>query len=131
MPGLQMLEKAAVADEGGVGGGSGDEKTGAAIEKTKTEKVGAEEAPSRAKNRGGSGPAGFFRELALEIKIGEVIYFLDVAADVGIGIVEQVGVQSGAISPEFDVAMFGTAGPFPCVATEEAQHTVGIPVAVG
>ena len=55
-----MLQKAGVADEGGVEGGSGDIKAGKAIEKAKANKVSPEKTPEGPKGSLGRRPLCFF-----------------------------------------------------------------------
>jgi hypothetical protein len=75
------LVEAAVADEGGEGGGVRDVETGVAVEETALDDVSAEKTPAGAKDRGDGGKFRATGLVLLEEEVGEGIYFGDVRGE--------------------------------------------------
>ena len=79
-----MLQKAGVADKGGVEGRSGDIEAGIAVEEAEPDKISPEKSPERPEGGFGRRPARFFLKARFQIKIGEVVDLLDIVGNGGI-----------------------------------------------
>ena len=88
--GKLVLQKAGVADEGGVKGRSGDVEAGIAVEEAEPDKISPEKSPERPEGGFGWRPARFFLKARFQIKIGEVVDLRDIAGNRGIRVVENI-----------------------------------------
>ena len=78
---MLIFVKAAVSDQRGISGRSGNKKSGEAIEKTESKKIGTEKSPEGTKNGPKRRPLFAAFELALKINVRVIIYFCDVTID--------------------------------------------------
>jgi hypothetical protein len=88
-----MLQKASVADEGGVEGGSGDIKAGVSVEETELDKIRTHESPEGTESCFGGRPTRTFFDSRFQIEIRKVVNLRDIAGDRGIRVVENIAGQ--------------------------------------
>src|ERR1041384_2200355 len=128
--GLLVLEQAAVPNKSGIGGRGGDEKSREPVEKAEPENVGPHKAPDRTKRSSQARPFRALLELALQVNVGVIVYFQNVAADGRVGVMMKIAGNFFRAAFHLHLAMFLRAGPLSGIALEQAQNIIGIPIAM-